>query len=380
MIQITDKHDCCGCAACANACPQACITLRPDGEGFLYPAADPERCVECGLCEQVCPFLTPREARLPVATYAAVNPDAQERLDSSSGGIFSLLMRATLEAGGVVFGAAFDADWNVGHIAVESLEDMPRLRGSKYVQSATGESFRMAEEYLKQGRKVLFSGTPCQIAGLNHYLGKEYDKLLRVDVVCHGVPSPQIWKAYLEGLGDLSGIRSVCFRDKRSGWLDYAFSIGYEDGRTLRESHHANLFMQGFLHDLYVRPSCHRCKAKGGRCGSDITLGDFWGIGAVLPDWDDDRGVSLVLADTGKGDAALKAVTDGLAPVPCERAVRGNPFLGDSAPEPAWRKVFWSHYGRGEGLQAGVEAALRARRSSVRRIWGKIKGLLTGKK
>ena len=165
MIRIGDKHDCSGCGACVNACPKECISLRGDGEGFLYPEADPARCVECGLCESVCPFLAATEAREPSAVYAAVNPDGQERLQSSSGGVFPLLMRAVLEQGGIVFGAAFDEDWSVHHTAVTRLEEMPALQGSKYVQSRTGTCYRAVKECLRQGKRVLFSGTACQVAG-----------------------------------------------------------------------------------------------------------------------------------------------------------------------------------------------------------------------
>ena len=362
MIRIGDKHDCSGCGACVNACPKECISLRGDGEGFLYPEADPARCVECGLCESVCPFLAAMEAREPSAVYAAVNPDGQERLQSSSGGVFPLLMRAVLEQGGIVFGAAFDEDWSVHHTAVTRLEEMPALQGSKYVQSRTGTCYRAVKECLRQGKRVLFSGTACQVAGLLRYLGKEEENLLTMDVVCHGVPSPRIWQEYLASLHQPAPIRSISFRDKQSGWLDYAFSIRYADGSVFREPHGENLYMKGYLKDLFLRPSCHRCKVKGGRCGSDITLGDFWGIGRVSPELDDDRGVSMVLPHTPKGLEAVRAAVPRLVPVTFGQAQRGNAYWAACPPERAWRQVFWRRFLRGEGLAVSVEKALRYRK------------------
>ena len=286
MIHLKDRQDCSGCGACADACPQGCITLQGDAEGFLYPSVDAARCVECGLCEKVCPFLSPAPVRRPIRTWAAVSPDLPERLDSSSGGLFSLLMRRTLAAGGVVVGAAFDDGWGVRHVVIDSPDQMPALRGSKYVQSRTEGIYRETEGYLKQGREVLFSGTPCQVAGLKHYLRKEYDCLLTADVVCHGVPSPKVWEDYLRVLGDKPSIRAVRFRDKASGWSDYALRIDYADGRTVRAPHGADPYMQGFLLDFYTRPSCFRCKAKCGRSGSDLAMGDYWRVRESLPDLD----------------------------------------------------------------------------------------------
>lgn len=194
MIQIADKHNCCGCSACANVCPKTCIAMSTDEEGFLYPVVDMSVCVGCGLCEKVCPFLTELRPKKPKNTYAAINPNEEERLRSSSGGIFTLLAQETLKAGGVVFGAAFDGDWSVKHIGIENIKELPKLQGSKYVQSKIGNSYKKAKQLLDKDIPVLFSGTTCQIAGLLKYLRKEYEKLLTVDVICHGVPSPRIWQ------------------------------------------------------------------------------------------------------------------------------------------------------------------------------------------
>ena len=171
--------------------------MQADEEGFLYPKVDVSNCIDCGLCEKTCPFLASLETKQPLHTYAAVNPNEEDRYNSSSGGIFTMLVRETIDNGGVVYGAVFDWDWSVHHIAIEREEDIPLLQGSKYIQSVIGGSFKSAKEQLQSGRNVLFSGTACQIAGLKNYLRKDYDNLLTVDVVCHGVPSPMIWQDYI---------------------------------------------------------------------------------------------------------------------------------------------------------------------------------------
>lgn len=198
MIQIKDKSACCGCSACVQICPKRCIVLKEDKEGFLYPVVNQTLCIECGKCEKACPELHPFDAGESLKAYAAKHPDDAVRAESSSGGIFTLLADAVIDAGGVVFGARFDNDWSVVHDFTETHEGLQAFRGSKYVQSRIGSTYEQAERFLKSGRKVLFTGTPCQIAGLKRYLHKEYENLWAVDFVCHGVPSPLVWKKYLE--------------------------------------------------------------------------------------------------------------------------------------------------------------------------------------
>ena len=202
MIKIRQNSDCCGCNACTQSCPLKCISLREDREGFLYPEADLERCCNCRLCNKVCPVINRRETGNPLSVYAVKNRDEEIRRQSSSGGIFTLLAEKILDENGVVFGARFDENWDVKHDYVETREGLALFRGSKYVQSRIGDSYLQAQQFLKKGRKVLFSGTPCQIAGLKLFLGKEYDNLLAVDFVCHGVPSPLVWRMYLSQLID----------------------------------------------------------------------------------------------------------------------------------------------------------------------------------
>ncbi len=323
MIEIKDKSQCCGCSACVSACPKECISMQSDSEGFAYPVVDRKSCIGCGLCEKVCPFINPGQDRKPVKVYAAKNSDEVIRMKSSSGGVFYALAESVIKDGGVVFGARFDASWNVVHGYAETVDELYPFMGSKYVQSSIGKSYVQAEHFLKTGRKVLFSGTPCQTAGLMHYLKNRYDNLLTAAVICHGVPSPKIWKIYLDkeiksqvagktkaskrnmALSfsvDMPKITGISFRDKTSGWKNYSFVVRVKSvvemdksSVLLSDMHMVNPFMKSFLSNLNLRPSCYACAAKGGRACCDIMLGDFWGIENVLPDFDDDKGCSAVL-------------------------------------------------------------------------------------
>ena len=293
---------CCGCSACAQICPKQCISLKEDKEGFLYPAVDNSSCIDCGLCEKTCPVINQNEPKKPVVTLAAVNSDESVRLASSSGGIFTLLAERTIDNGGVVFGAAFDENWNVKHICIDRKSELPKLRGSKYVQSIIGNCYKEAKTYLDTGKEVLFSGTPCQITGLKKFIRKDYKNLKTVDVVCHGTPSPKVWRKYLEEVSlehNIEKITDIQFRDKTEGWKNFSLSIKYKDKegaeKTFRETLNENIFMRCFLSNLCLRPSCYACPARNGKSGSDITLADLWGAENICPESDDDKGVSLVL-------------------------------------------------------------------------------------
>lgn len=318
MINITEKQDCCGCSACVQRCPKQCITMAEDGEGFLYPKVDTSNCIDCHLCEKVCPVINQDEPRTPQNVYAAKNPDETIRMNSSSGGIFTILAEQVIKSGGVVFGACWDDEWNIKHGYTECIDDLAKFRSSKYLQSVIGDTYIKAEQFLKVGRKVMFTGTPCQIAGLKHFLRKEYDNLLAVEVICHSVPSPGVWQQFLteklQTIGwNKSDIRHILFRSKATGWKGYSFMIENKDGNVFSELGSKNAFMRGFLANLYTRPSCQMCPAKQLRSGSDITLGDFWGINSLMPEIDDDKGVSVVIVNTERGREAMHIV-DNLIP------------------------------------------------------------------
>lgn len=348
MITIQHKEDCCGCSACVQRCPKQCISMAEDEEGFLYPQVDTSKCVDCHLCEKVCPVINQDEARTPLKVYAAKNSDDEIRLKSSSGGIFTLLAEQTIKDGGVVFGARYDTEWNVIHDYTETIEGLSAFRGSKYVQSNINRSFFEVKTFLESGRNVLFSGTPCQVAGLKLFLRKNYDNLLTLEIVCHGVPSRNVWRNYLKELIDLkkiSNIKSINFRDKKYGWNGYNFSITYikKKGKlvTLSMPHGENSFYRGFLNHLYVRPSCYQCPAKSGRSKADITIADFWGIDKLYPSLDGNRGYSIVCANTDKGLSYVLELCDTTYEMPYCEVVKYNPALIKSIKHNALSNKFW---------------------------------------
>lgn len=325
MIKI-DKNTCSGCGACVNVCPQRCIFMEKDKMGFLYPRTDTTKCVNCGLCENVCH----NSPGTPILnSYAAQVSDNNMRISGSSGGIFSAFAKYILSQNGVVFGAAFDETFHrVKHIGVEKLCDLYKLQGSKYVQSDIGDSFQQVKSLLEQGRTVLFSGTLCQIVGLKAFLQKDYENLYLIDVICLGVPSPEIWSEYVSFLERKykGKVTSVSFRDKRRGWKDYVISIKFDNGREYVNSRSDDLYMRGFLHKSFLRPTCFKCSFKGLEKASDITLGDLWGIENIAPDFDDNLGTSLVMISSEKGKMLLNKISSDIkcCPIDTEIAVKYN--------------------------------------------------------
>lgn len=290
--------------------------MQPDAEGFLYPVVDASLCIECGLCEKVCPVLHRYGAPEPasVRAYACCNRDEPVRMASSSGGVFSLLSGEVLDKGGVVFGARFDHDFSVVHDSVEEIAGLGTLRGSKYTQSRIEGSFRRAESLLKAGREVLFVGTSCQIAGLKRFLGRPYANLLAVDVLCHGVPSPKVYAQYFaqqtrrvnaeaQPATEPYRLAHLEFRNKEErGWGRYCIVSEYvrTNGGESQQLRLAvpfthEMFMRGFLHNLYLRPSCHECPARRLAAGSDLTIADYWGVEEHHPEMNDNKGTSLVI-------------------------------------------------------------------------------------
>ena len=324
MILITQKQDCCGCNACVQVCPKQCISMKEDREGFLYPEVNKDICVDCHLCEKICPILNQGMKREPLKVYAAINKDEKVRMQSSSGGIFTALAEHVIKLGGVVFGARFDEQWQVKHDYTETMEGLATFRGSKYVQSRIGNTFQEAEQFLKAGRKVLFSGTPCQIAGLLNFLRKEYDNLLTVDFICHGVPSPMVWRRYLKeeiarqceknsvlnypiSEKDVR-VEDISFRNKRLGWKKFSFALTLSttngSGKKIQFCSYApitkNEYLRGFMNNVYLRPSCYSCAFKCLKSKSDITLGDFWNIRLYNKQLDDNQGLSLMLLNNNR--------------------------------------------------------------------------------
>lgn len=307
MPKLAEPNLCTGCTACAAICPRGSISMAPDADGFFHPAIEETKCIHCGLCEKVCPVLHPVKPNHIPTAWAAWSADHDSRRRSTSGGVFPELARDILKKGGAVYGAAYDKCFRVVHICAETEEGLDRLRGAKYAQSNLSGVFTDVKSRLDVGQQVLFSGTPCQVLGLKSFLRKEYDNLLLVDLVCHSVPSPLAWEKYLAYISDGKKITAVNLRCKDTGWSRYRYSnrFDFSDGTSRMELSGENLYMKLFTSGLISRPACAHCPAKGYGRVSDLTLGDFWGIWDFYPELDDDRGISLVLAQTEKGMAVL---------------------------------------------------------------------------
>lgn len=368
MIHIKDKASCCGCGACFQICPKQCISLSQDKEGFLYPIVDDEKCIQCGLCEKVCPVINQSELKSkPLRTCAAINKNEGVRLASSSGGVFWAIAEVVIKRKGVVFGARFDDNWSVIHDCTETLDGLASFQGSKYVQSIIGDCYKRVKSYLDQGRMVLFSGTPCQTAGLNLFLRKHYSNLITVDLICHGVPSPKIWKDYLnEKVGHQRNrtrtntlvpiqeenirIESISFRDKAKGWKKYSFALAFsktqKDGKTVLYLSHLplnkNLYLRGFLANLYLRPCCYNCPSKSGKSGADITLANFWNVHRVIEGFDDNKGTSLVIINSENGSDLIDSTNLLFKNVDFDLAIKYNSAYHKSTPLSENRNIFFT--------------------------------------
>ena len=301
MIQIKNKSECTGCHACYSKCSQSCIDMVEDKEGFLYPNIDSEKCIQCGLCEKVCPILHKAESLKLKKVYGAYNKNNKIRLQSSSGGIFSLISQECVSNDGICFGAIYDENFNIVHKGIKKEEDIYKMRGSKYYQSVIGSSFKIAKEKLEKNKPVIFSGTPCQIAGLKSFLGKDYENLICIDIACHGVPSSKVFKKYINESCKNNEIENINFRDKSISWDNYSIKINYKNNQDFVQLGKDNLYVQGFVNDYYLRPSCYECRFKGIDREGDITLADFWGVDKIKPDLYDKKGISLLLINSEKG-------------------------------------------------------------------------------
>ena len=349
MAELCKRESCTGCTACASVCPKGCITMTADADGFCYPVVDAAACVNCRLCEKACPVLTDVQYAHTPAAYAARSLDTAMRLKSSSGGVFSELARHVLANAGAVFGAAYDESFRVVHICVEDENGLARLRGAKYAQSDLTDVFREVKVRLARGQQVLFSGTPCQVAGLLGFLGKPCENLITVDFVCHSVPSPMVWAAYIQSLGDVADIN---LRAKDTGWSGYGYCHKIVDQKGgIRLIHNFDsLYMKLFVGDYINRLSCAQCPFKGYARGSDLTIGDFWGIWDIAPDLDDNRGTSVVLVQSERGRIlwdAIRPMLD-IREVTLEEASRQNGAMLAPAPAAASRESVLERIRRGD--------------------------------
>lgn len=320
MIEIKDKRACTGCGACINACPRNIITMVEDSDGFIYPKVKVEDCIECHLCERSCPMLKERydvcksHDKFPVF-YAGQLKDEDDLMEVSSGGAFWAFSKTIIDNGGIVYGAVQKDVDSIYHQRAETLEEIKAIRRSKYFQSDTRQTFAQVKADLKEGRDVLYSGTGCQIAGLKAYLGKEFDNLITCDVVCHGVPSRKVWKAYRKEKEEREGkiIKDLVFRDKSAGWSHNQYKITYQDGSVEKEASTQQLFHAGYLQGLFYRPSCGVCRFASLPRVADVTLADYWQYQGRFRQLGNDLGVSLITVNSNRGQRLLNDSTRYLA-------------------------------------------------------------------
>jgi coenzyme F420-reducing hydrogenase beta subunit len=316
-IEIVGKN-CVGCRGCGQICPQDCITFKANDEGFICPHVDTELCVDCGVCEKVCPVLNPYKNREPTKTYAAWNTNLNELRASSSGGVFSALAHEILNKNGVICGCTNDEVGMPYHAFAFSEKELHTMCGSKYVESDIRNVYTETEQYLRKGISVFFVGTPCQVAGLKNFVGVEYDNLFTADIICHGVPSRELYKSYLDWLGTKhrGKVKSYFFRSKdKHGWsLTYCYYILKPNGKEKRYEAIASLtpYYYGFLSGAFYRESCYQCKYCTSSRSGDVTLGDFWGVENTSPKNFNINGVSAVLVNNAKGQNMINTADERL--------------------------------------------------------------------
>lgn len=346
MKTILDNIDkCTGCTACKNVCPKSAIKMKENSEGFLYPVIDKDICVDCGLCTKVCPINNETKIKFNQKFYAMWTQDNKIRLNSSSGGIFTEIAKYILTSNGIVYGASFDENYNLKHTSINKISDLHKLTGSKYLQSDLNDVFKEIKNLLKD-TKVLFVGTPCQVIGLKKYLKCDFSNLYTCDLICHGVPSPLVFKNYLETYTDISKIKNINFRDKIIGWKNFSFTLDLKNKEKITEIFSNNLYMRGFLNNLYLRKSCYDCKFANLNRYSDITLGDFWNYEAILNKKEDDKGISLVIVNSDKGNEIINQIKNNVVieEVTKEDALKTNACLQKGVAYNKKRELFFEKY------------------------------------
>lgn len=378
--------DCCGCGACIAICPTGSLAMETDSEGFMHPVFDSAECVGCGACEKICPALNKLDKGQAGLAFWARALDRNHLHNSSSGGVFGLLAKSFLSAGGAVCGAAWDQDCrHLKHILIHEQSDLGAIQRSKYVQSTISqETYRDIRSALASGRRVLFAGTACQVAGLKGYLGQmaNSELLLAVDVICHGVPSPKLWTAWLEHLEKLHQDRiiDVNFRSKTKGWLSYSVAYRYQIAGVDESPYFNDWYMKAFLANASLRPSCFQCPSKLA-CGSDLTLGDFWGIQNIHPEINWESGISAVICNTENGVAAFANIKDKLliGESTTEEILEGNPSLISPATPYQKRNAFMNDVasGRSIGLMTSAYPFDPSFSHKIRSKLQKIKGRLS---
>lgn len=341
------KKECTGCMACYNVCPTDCIKMKKEFDGCYYPHINTSRCIKCGKCRNVCPILNQDEIKTKnkvIDVYVGYCSDNMIRQSSSSGGIFPLAAEWCVGRGGIVFGAGYQGA-KVVHSSGDNFYEIEKFKGSKYVQSDSGTTYREAEKLLREGRFVLFTGLPCQIEGLKSYLGKEYEKLYTIDLICHGVGAPGIWEKYIDVFHEDKVITSINFKNKEAGWNHEQFVMQYSNGAEYRKFPLEDYYTYGFNKNVFLREACYECKFKGTDRISDLTIGDAWGVERYVPRFRDDKGCSLIFVHSKKGQQlfADMAAKMQFAPADKDKAVQYNQRMISSAPKSPYREQFYNN-------------------------------------
>lgn len=348
MKEVLEHDKCTGCAACYTACAHNAITMQFDNEGFEYPVIDQNACVDCGLCQATCPVIhydyeKRKEYSDAQIGYAARNINYNQRLISSSGSIFPVLAEYVLEKGGIVVGIAYDEDFNTRHLIIDKKENLPLLQGSKYLQcSADNATFKQIRKELNSGRLVLYSAMACQIEGLKSFLRRNYENLYTIDLVCMGIPSPKVWQTYLSTFFQGESIKHVNFKEKSIGWDSFCFHIE-TDKHCFKERGMKNLFLQSMFRSWNMRKSCFNCPFKKAERISDFTLSDCWGAYKLVPQINDNKGLSSVVVHSKKGQDLWNIVKDKMDTViiPIEDIADGNSNLISNKPQTGDRGKFY---------------------------------------
>lgn len=335
MIQITDKVNCCGCNACGDVCPKEAISFTSDNEGFWYPKVDEDKCVNCNLCEKVCPMLHSPDfinRYNEAIVFAAYSKDETIRMDSTSGGLYSVFALEEFSRHACVGGAVYNEDHTCSQIVTFDAKRLPEIRSSKYLQSNAKGVYKDIRKLLEDGKEVLFCGCPCQVNALYNLLGKDYEKLTTCDFICRGVNSPKVFLKYLEMLERQYGSKAtnIKFKNKKWGWHNFSLRVNFENGGEYCEDRWHDLFFIGYLQSgIFARPSCYECSFKGFPQMSDITLADFWGIENIDPMMDQDKGTSLVMINSDKGQRLFDVIKDKVEwrQFSVDDARKGNPAM-----------------------------------------------------
>lgn len=374
MIKIEDTRLCCGCSACASICSRSAITISADAEGFLYPQINMVSCIDCGACNEVCAFSKRKNAQnSDVSAFAVIHNSKDVLSESTSGGVFTAVSDLILAEGGSVYGAVFDSEFTVKHSRAVTADERNKMRGSKYVQSDVCGIFVQVKSDLNSGKKVLFTGTPCQVDALRSYLHKDYDNLFCCDLVCHGTPSPLVWKAYIDLLSHKMKSRLVeyKFRPKRWGWHSHNVISTFSNGKELHSNGWSNLFKNMYYGAIIMRPSCHNCPYTNLNRVGDLTIADCQGVESVLPDINSVDGVSLVLINTEKGERIFGGISNVVSSYPVDvKKVMQPPLVKPCALSPS-RITFWNEFNR-----AGLLSAVKKTYGQSYFIKQRIKGLL----